>query len=411
MTAIIDWRYRGRDTAGRLVKGKMEAASQSAVVTRLRGMGIAPIAIERVASGTGLQTEIRMPGAQRRSVPLKAIALASRQLSTMVGAGVPLLRALTILGEQTQDRSLARALHEVRDRVQAGSALSDALLTQPHAFPPFMVHMVRAGETGGFLDGALESVSNTFERDVRLRAKIKSAMTYPVIVLLIALLCAAVMMIFIVPIFKTMFAGLGADLPLPTQILVTISDNMIWIGPTLAVLVIVGWFWWRRNRHSEALHRRMDPVLLRLPVFGALIRKLAIARFTRNLAVMIGAGVPILRGLDIVAETSGNWVVKQAAIEVRDSVAQGRSIAEPLAAHAVFPPMVSQMVAVGEDSGQLQLMLEKIAAAYDDEVEAMTDQLTSLIEPILIAFMGVLIGGMVIALYLPMFTITQHIGR
>jgi type IV pilus assembly protein PilC len=268
---------------------------------------------------------------------------------------------------------------------------------------------VRAGETGGFLEQSLDSVATNFEKDVKLRGTVKSAMTYPVIVLIMSLVSVAVMLVFIVPIFKTMFEGLGGTLPVPTQILVSLSQAMVWLGPLLAVLIIGFWLWWRTNKNTDRVRRVVDPLKFRLPVFGRLFRKIALARFARNFGSMLGAGVPILQALRIVGETSGNWVIQQALVSVADSVRQGESIAGPLAEEPVFPQMVVQMISVGEDAGSLETMLEKVALFYDQEVEAMTESLTSLIEPLLVAFLGVVIGGMVIALYLPIFSIATVI--
>lgn len=409
MTAVQNWQYQGRNDKGKVVKGRMEAPSEAAVVARMRGMGLAPVAVGEASRGQGLNRDLVIPGFEKKAVGLKPLAVASRQLATMVGAGLPLLRALTILAEQTEDKVLARVLDDVRGKVESGMSLSDAFALHPEAFPPLMVHLVRSGETGGFLDGALRSIAKTFESEVKLRSKIKSAMTYPMIVLVIALLAVALMLVFIVPIFKQMFTNLGSDLPLPTQVLVVLSENMVWIGPLVIVAVVGGWIWWGRNKHNDAVRRRTDPLLLKAPVFGLLLRKLAIARFTRNLATMVGAGVPILRALDIVAETSGNWVVKTAVLDIRENVRTGRPIAEAMSRHDVFPPMVAQMIAVGEDSGSLETMLVRIADSYDDEVDAMAEQLTSLIEPLMIVVLGIIIGSMVIALYMPMFSIYDNI--
>jgi len=409
MTTVQQWSYQGRNDKGKVVKGRMEAPNEASVVSRMRGMGLTPVSVDEAGRGTGLQRDIVIPGFEKKSVGLKPLAIAARQLATMVGAGLPLLKALNILADQTEDKPLARVLDDVRGKVESGMALSDSLALHPDAFPPLMVHLVRSGETGGFLDQALRSIAKTFESELKLRSKIKSAMTYPVIVLVIALLAVAMMLIFIVPIFKQMFANLGGELPLPTQVLVVLSENMIWIGPVVVVLGVAGWVWWGRHKHDDAVRQRVDPVLLKLPVFGLLMRKLAIARFTRNLATMVGAGVPILRALDIVAETSGNWVVKSAILDIRENVRTGRPIAEAMARHEVFPPMVAQMIAVGEDAGAMETMLVRIADSYDDEVDAMAEQLTALVEPIMIVVLGVIIGGMVIALYMPMFSIYDQI--
>jgi type IV pilus assembly protein PilC len=400
--------YSSRNTAGKLVKGKMDAQSESMVVSRLRTMGLSPVSVVPAAAGTGLQMDITIAGFEKR-VALKDIAVMSRQMATMVGSGLSLLRCLTILTEQTENKTLAKALDAVRTDVERGTSLSEAFAKHDRIFPPIMVHLVRAGETGGFLDQSLESVAGTFEADVKLRNTIKSAMTYPVVVLVMAIVSVIGMLIFIVPTFKKMFADLGSELPLPTQILVTVSENMTWIGPLLVVLVVGFTIWWRRNKNEDRVRAFVDPLRLKVPVFGPLMQKVAVARVTRNFATMTGAGVPILRSLDIVGETSGNWVIEQALHRVSDSVRRGRSIAEPLATEPVFPPMVTQMIAVGEDSGSLETMLHKIADFYDDEVQSTTEQLTSLIEPLMIAVIGVIIGGMIVALYMPMFSIYDAI--
>ena len=408
MTAVQQWQYQGRDEKGKIVKGRMEAQSESAVVARLRGMGLTPVAIEEAGAGTGLQREITIPGFQR-SVSLKALAVMSRQLATMVGAGLALLRALTILAEQTEQKRLAETLTDVRNKVEQGNALSDSLARHPDVFPPIMVHLVRAGETGGFLDESLQSVAKTFEADVKLRQTVMSAMTYPLVVLGIAVVAVAGMLIFIVPIFKKMFADLGGQLPVPTQILVVLSENMIWIGPLVVAVTVAAVVWWQRNKREHRVRAVIDPILLKIPVFGMLMRKVAISRFTRNLATMIGAGVPILRALEIVSETAGNAVIKEAVDDIRENVRQGRPIGEALLRHPIFPPMVTSMVAVGEDAGSLETMLGKVADFYDDEVQTMTEQLTSLIEPIMIVVLGVILGFMIVALYMPMFSIYENI--
>lgn len=278
------------------------------------------------------------------------------------------------------------------------------------AFPPLMVNIVRAGETGGFLEQALLSVANNYEAEVKLRGKIKSAMTYPVAVLCIAVLAVIGMLLFIVPVFKNMFDGMGGTLPAPTLFLVWLSGVMKWLAPLIVVLAIAFSVWWRRNKNKEEIRSRVDPVKLKLPVFGKVVQKIAIARFTRNFATMLGAGVPILQALDIVGETSGNWTIEAAVKDVEKSVRSGQSLSGPLSRHEVFPPMVTQMIAVGEDSGAMEQMLEKISEFYDQEVEAATEQLTAMIEPIMILFLGVIIGGMIIALYMPIFKIFDLMG-
>ncbi len=407
-TAIKSFDYKSRNPEGKIVKGRLDASNQSAAVAKLGGMGLTPVTLKEAGSGTGLNAEISL-GSFSKGVGLKDLAVMTRQLSTMISSGLTLLRALAILAEQTQNRKLADVLGKVVHDIEVGSSLSDAMAKYPIEFPPLMINMVRAGEIGGFLDSALDSIAMNFEKEAKLRSTIKSAMAYPVMVLCLSGVAVVLMLLFIVPVFKTMFEGLGSDLPLPTQMLVTISESMVWVLPLGVVVGVVFSFWWRKNKNSDAVLRLIDPIKLRMPVFGALTKKIAVARFTRNLSNMIGAGVPILQALSIVGETSGNWVISQAARRVAESVRQGKSIAGPLADEPVFPPMVVQMIAVGEDSGSLEVMLSKVSDFYDSEVQATTEALTSLIEPLLIAFLGVVVGGMIVALYLPIFSIATAV--
>ncbi len=400
--------YRGRDGSGKLVKGRLDAASEGAATSRLRSMGIAPIAVSEARAGTGLQAEIKIPGFEK-GVKLKDLAIMCRQASTMLTSGLSLLKALSILAEQTESKKLKEILAKVRDEVEQGVSLSDSVAKYPVDFPPIMINMIRAGEAGGFLDKAMDSIATNFEKEHKLRATIKSAMTYPVVVLVMSLVSVVVMLVFIVPIFSKMFAGLGSKLPWPTQALVVLSHAMVWIAPVLAVVSVVVWLWYRVNKNTDRVRGFLDPIKLRLPIFGQLNRKIVIARFARNFSNMIGAGVPILQALQIVGQVSNNFVVQKALERVAESVRKGESINAPLQRENVFPQMVSQMVAVGEDAGSMEIMLEKIAVFYDDEVEATTEALTSLIEPLLIAFLGVVVGGMIVALYLPIFDITSAI--
>lgn len=399
--------YKGRDTSGKLVKGRVDAASEGAATAKLRTMGVAPISVDETASGTGLNMELSL--GFDKGVGIKDLAIMSRQMSTMVSAGLSLIRTLTILAEQTENKTLSKTLDAVRADVESGFSLSGAMGKHQNIFPPLMVNLVRAGETGGFLEGTLLSIAENYEGDVKLRATIKSALTYPVAVLCMAFAAVIGMLIFIVPVFENMFADLGGELPLPTKILVIISKQMIWLAPLLLVGGVAFFFWWRTNKNTERVRRVVDPMILKLPVFGALFGKVAIARFTRNFATMMGAGVPILQSLSIVGETSGNWVIENALRNVADSVRSGKSIAGPLSNEPVFPSMVTQMIAVGEDAGALETMLNKIADFYDQEVQATTEQLTALIEPLMIAFIGVVIGGMIVALYMPVFSIFEQI--
>ncbi|WP_411720678.1 type II secretion system F family protein [Mycetocola sp.] len=405
MTTTPAWTYKGKNAAGKTVKGRLDGPSEGAVAARLRSMGIAPTAIDEAPAGTGLNREISFGGLFEKKVGLKDLAVMSRQMATMISAGLSLLRTLSILTEQSENPTLGKTLDQVRIEVESGASLSATLAKHPVIFPPLMINLVRAGETGGFLEDSLEAVAENYEKEVKLRGTIKSAMTYPVVVLIMALLGVVGMLIFIVPVFKTMFEGLGGQLPLPTQVLVWLSAIMVWLGPVLLVVVIVFSIWWGKNRHSERVRKVVDPIKLKLPVFGALMTKIAIARFSRNFSTMMTAGVPILQALTIVGSTSGNWVIERALVQVQESVRQGQTIAGPLSQEPVFPSMVTQMISVGEDAGSLETMLAKIADFYDQEVESTTQQLTALIEPLMIAFMGVVLGGMIVALYLPIFNI------
>ncbi|TFD52051.1 type II secretion system F family protein [Cryobacterium frigoriphilum] len=408
MSGTLAYAYKGRDMGGKVVSGRLDAASESAAMMRLRAMGLSPISISEVQVGTGLSREIRIPGLSK-GVGLKDLAVMSRQMATMTSAGLSLLRTLNILSEQTENRQLARVLTTIRNEVETGASLSEAMSKHDVVFPPIMINLVKAGETGGFLENSLNSVAGNFESEVKLRDTIKSALAYPVVVLIMAVLAVIGMLIFIVPVFEKMFSGLGGELPLPTQVLVVMSKIMVWAGPLLVVVGIVFAIWWKKNKNSERVRRIVDPFKLKLPVFGPLMMKLAIARFSRNFSTMIGAGVPILQSLAIVGETSGNWVVESALRKVQESVRQGKSIAGPLSREPIFPAMVVQMIAVGEDAGALEQMLGKVADFYDQEVQSTTEQLTALIEPLMIAFIGVVIGGMIVALYLPMFSIFEYV--
>jgi len=406
MTATATFEYQVRDRTGKLIKGKIDAESSAIVANKLQSMGFAPVSINE--TGTGLKRDINIPGMGDK-MKLKDLAVMCRQFATMINSGLTLLRALSILEQQTESKVLAKTLTEVRGDVESGSSLSSALAKHPRIFPPLMTNMTRAGEIGGFLDETLLQIAANFESEVKLRQKVKSAMTYPVVVGIMAVLALTAMLLFIVPVFEGLFSQLGGELPMPTQFLVTLSGVLKMTFPFLIVGGIATIVLWRKYKDHPKVRDVMDPMKLRMPVFGGLFQKIALSRFARNLASMTSAGVPILQALDIVAETSGNVVVARAVHDVEDSVRQGEPLARPLLNHPVFPPMVVQMMAVGEDTGSLDTMLYKISEFYDQEVEATTEALTSLIEPLMIAVVGALIGGMLIALYLPMFKIFELI--
>ena len=398
-----DYLVKARSRSGRLVESKMRALSEADALTRVRQQGLTPIAVE--PAGTGLKKEIHFG---KGRVKTKDLAIFSRQFATMLSSGLPILRCLSILADQTQSTRLRDVLIEVRDEVENGDSLSEAFARHKE-FPSLFVSMVRAGEIGGFLDSTMIQIADSLEADVRLRGKIKSALTYPIAVGVIALIIVTGMLIFVVPVFSELFASFGGELPLPTQILVTLSNlvkNPLFAVPVI-VIVVGSTIWYRRKKDTLAVRQVVDPLKFRLPVFGKLMQKVALARFTRNFSTLMHAGVPILSALDIVGETSGNVVITRAVVAVKDSVRQGTGIAKPLSEHPVFPEMVVQMIAVGEDTGALDSMLSKIADFYDQEVEATTEQLMALIEPIMIMVLGVVVGGMIIAMYLPIFKIFE----
>jgi len=397
--------YSVRDRQGKLVTGKTEAPTKEAAAAALVRRGLAPVSIKE--SGGGLNRELNLSfGA---SVKLKDLSIMSRQFATMINSGLSLLRALAILADQTENKALAKALAEVRSAVESGESLSGALGKHPRIFPSLMVNMTRAGEAGGFLDKVLLQVAANFESDVKLKSKIKSAMTYPAVVFVIAIVAVIGMLLFIVPIFSNMFASLGGTLPAPTRVLVFLSTALKTTAPGLVVLGVGGVVVWRRIGHRDEVRRVVDPLKLKLPVFGGLFRKVAISRFTRNLGTMLASGVPILQSLEIVGETSGNVVIRNAVRAVEENVRRGESLAEPLSRHKVFPAMVVQMLSVGEDTGSMDAMLAKISDFYDQEVEATAEALTSLIEPLMIAFLGGIVGSMIVALYMPIFSLFKLI--
>jgi len=402
MATTLTYEYSVRDKTGKVVSGKLDAESQAAVASRLKQMGYSPISISK--SNAGMKKELSIPGFGKK-VKLKDLAIMSRQFATMINAGLSMLRALTILSEQTENKELARVLTEVSKDVETGVALSTSLGKYPEVFPPLMVNMCRAGEVGGFLDSVLLQIAENYEAEVKLRGKVKAAMTYPVVVFCMAILAVTGMLLFIVPTFAAMFDGLGGELPAPTKILVLLSDILKMGAPFFIVAFIAGAFVWRKVKRTDRVRNVVDPLKLKIPVFGPLFQKIALARFARNLGTMLHSGVPILQSLEIVSDTTGNVVLARAIRDVQDSVRNGETLAGPLTNHPVFPPMVVQMLSVGEDTGALDTMLHKIAEFYDQDVEATTEALTALIEPLMIAVLGGIIGSMIIALYMPIFKV------
>lgn len=410
MAVVQEFRYRAIDPrGGAVVKGTLEAATEAAVTNKLKAQGLTPLEVIEV-SKTGLNMEIKVPGLTKH-VKAKSLAIFAKQMAGLINAGLPLMRTLSILIEQSDDKRLQPALVAVHADVESGSSLSGAMSRHPDVFPPLLLSIVRVGETGGFLGAALDSIAENYRKEAELQNKIRSATTYPTIVLIVALLGVLAMITFIVPVFENMFAGLGSTLPIPTLILVALSKNMIWILPVTGIVIFAAWIWWMRNKNTERVRKVVDPLKLRLPIFGKLTTKMAVARFSRNLSMMLEAGVPIMQALAIVAQASNNYKVEQAINEVQESIRHGKSFAVPLAKAGVFPPMVPQMVSVGEESGTLSEMLASIADFYEDEVETATGQLSSTIEPVLIVGLGIIIGSMVISLYLPIFTLYGELGQ
>jgi type IV pilus assembly protein PilC len=328
----------------------------------------------------------------------------------MIDAGLTMLRALTIMADQVDNLELRRILRSVKEDIEAGLSLSAAMGKWPDVFPPLMVNMTKAGEAGGFLDVALRQVADNFEAEVKLKAKIKAALTYPVVVFILAMLMCVAMLVFVVPVFSSMFEDLGGELPLPTKVLVALSGAMKFMLPIMIVLFVVGTWAWRKYGKTERVRSVWDPLKLKMPVFGGLVQKLALARFARNLSTMLSSGVPILQSLDIVADTTGSIVISRALAEVQESVRRGETVAGPLAQHPIFPSMVVQMIASGEEAGAIDQMLKKIAQFYDEEVETTTESLTAMIEPLMIAFLGGVVGSMIVALYMPIFKVFDMIG-
>jgi len=406
MGATATFEYKVRDAAGKVKTGKLEAETQAQVATKLKSMGYAPLSIDK--ANAGMKREISLPG-MKPKVKLKDLAVFSRQFAVMINSGLSLLRSLSILAEQTENKELARILTEVRNDIETGSSLSVGMAKHPNTFPPLMINMIRAGEVGGFLDGVLLQLAENYEAEVKLRGKVKSAMTYPVVVFVIAIIAVVGMLLFIVPVFTGMFEDLGGELPAPTKVLVFLSAAMKWMAPLGLIALIAFFITWPKVKHNKQVRNVLDPLKLKLPVFGQLVQKIALSRFSRNLGTMLRSGVPILQSLEIVAATCGNVVLERAVNDVQNSVRQGESLAAPLMNHPVFPPMVVQMMSVGEDTGALDNMLHKISDFYDQEVEATTEALTSLIEPLMIAVLGAIIGAMIVALYMPIFGVFELI--
>ena len=370
--------YKARDKGGNVLNGTIVADNEALVLARLREQGFVPLEVGK--QGRGMNIEL-----SAKKVKLKELAVFSRQFATMVNSGLPILRALAILSDQTENPELQRVLGVVRTDVEQGASLSGAMVKHPKVFNDLFVSMVKSGETGGSLDDVLLRLADMIENDVKLRGQIKSAMTYPVAVVALVTLIMSAMLLFVVPQFQSIYAGLGGSLPLPTRVLLYVSNIFKKLWYIILIGSLVGRFFFKRWKKTPTGRAAVDRIKLRVPIFGPLFQKVALSRFASTLAMLLKSGVPILQALEIVSETVNNRVVAIAIEDVQQSVREGESMAKPLSTHAVFPPMVVQMLAVGEETGQVDTMLEKVASFYDAEVEAQVDALTSLIEPLLIA--------------------------
>jgi type IV pilus assembly protein PilC len=395
------WAYQGRSGTG-LQKGEIEAPDRITAVGELRRRAILVTQINEKAGG---KTPVRIGS----KVKDKDMAIFTRQFSTMIDAGLPLVQCLNILAEQSESKNLRAVTANVARNVEEGTTLAEAMRKHHRTFNDLFTNMVEVGEAGGILDVILQRLANYIEKTAALKRKVKGAMVYPAVIVGVALLVIMFMLTFVIPTFAAMFKDMGADLPLPTRIVIWLSDFV----RTFILLIIAGLvgcvFGIRSYYRTEGGKSTIDALLLRIPIFGPLIRKVAVARFTRTLGTLVQSGVPILEGLRITASTASNKVVEKAVLQCRTSVTQGKTLAEPLSASGVFPPMVTQMIAVGEQTGALDAMLSKIADFYDDEVDTAVNTLTALLEPIMIVFLGGVVGGLVVAMYLPIFKLVTLI--
>ena len=394
--------YKVRDRSGQLIEGKLDGDSLPLVVGRLREMGYLPVTVTPAASA-GFKTEIVIPGFTDRIKP-KEVAVFSRQFATMVDSGLSISRSLAVLATQTENKYLAAKIREIRDDVESGLSLSAALAKHPKVFDHLYVSMIRAGEVGGSIDTVLKSTADQLEKQVELNRKVRGAMTYPIVVVAVIAIIFLVMMTVVVPVFKKLFKSLGGQLPLPTRIVISISNVLLsWELLLVIVVVVLGVIGFRRWIATESGRLRWDAFKMKPPIFGDLAHKAALSRFASTLSSLLSAGVPAMEALDIVASAAGNVVVSNATLEVKSAIREGRSFADPMRDNDVFPTLVVQMVEVGEQTGALDEMLQRVADFYMAEVDQTVDNLTSILEPFLIVIMGAVVGTIIISLYLPMF--------
>ena len=400
--------YSGRTRGGQNVNGERAADNMDAAVAALRRD---QILVTRITpSKDKAEPGEKKKGRLGKGVSPKSLAVFVRQFSVMIDAGLPLVQCLEILGTQEEDKHFALTILQTRSDVESGASLADAMKKHPKAFDPLFTNMIAAGEAGGILDTILKRLATYIEKAVKLKSQVKSAMIYPVAVIVIAVLVVGVILWKVIPTFASLFSGLGAELPLPTRIVIAMSNGIVSFGPF--ILVGLGAAGWGVKQYygTDNGRRTIDKGILHTPVLGLIMRKIAVARFCRTLATLLSSGVPILDGLDITARTSGNSVVEDAILLTRKSIERGETIAAPLKETGVFPPMVTQMISVGETTGALDTMLSKIADFYEDEVDTAVAGLLTLLEPVMIAFLGVVVGGIVIAMYLPIFDLISKLA-
>jgi len=398
-----NYAWKGRNRAGMVQEGVLAADTKDVALATLRRQNIVVTGIRE----RGKEISLSKMG---RKVPPKTLAVFTRQFSVMIDAGLPLVQCLEILANQQEHKNFQKILLQVRQDVEAGSTLADAMRRHPKAFNSLYVNMIAAGEAGGILDTILQRLSVYIEKAVKLASQVKSAMIYPIAVITIAAIVVAVILLKVIPTFAALFTSLGAELPLPTRVVIFCSNFLARYWWAFVALIAAGVFAFRRYYATYKGRRVVDGAMLKAPIIGMILRKIAVARFCRTLATLTSSGVPILEALDITARTSGNAIVEDAIMGVRKSVEGGKTIVEPLRESGVFPNMVVQMIGVGEQTGALDAMLNKIAEFYEDEVDVAVAGLVKLLEPLMIFILGVVIGGIVIAMYLPMFTLINKIG-
>jgi len=400
--------WEARSKAGSVQKGVMEAVSVAQVETQLKKYGFTGIAVKE--EGKGLNFQIKFPGGGSQKVQTKDLVVFTRQFATMIDSGLPLVQCLDILSGQQENKTFKEILVKVKESVESGSTFADALAKHPKAFDQLYVNLVAAGEVGGILDTILNRLAAYIEKAMKLAKQVKGAMVYPLTIMTIAVVVVGVILVFVIPTFAKMFTEFGGELPLPTRMVIALSNFM-----TKYILVIIAAFFGLKyafgKYYATAKGRKaVDRFALSAPIVGPLVRKVSVAKFTRTLGTMISSGVPIMDGLEIVAKTAGNKIVEEAIYKVRQSISEGKTIAEPLAECGVFPAMVVQMISVGEATGAMDTMLNKIADFYDDEVDDAVGAMTSMMEPLLMVFLGTTVGGLVIAMYLPIFKLAGTVG-